>query len=275
MDLVSSQGVLVQGERTHKPGLELKPGYEVTLESLPSTSLHNLTPVEMELDVRYEDDVLLVVNKPRSLTVHPAASEPHATLVHGLLARSHSLSLVGGEFRPGIVHRLDKETTGLLVVAKSDEAHRSLATQIQNKTMERRYLAVVHGMFDETRLTLTGDIGRHPARPTMMAVVPRGKPAKTHVQVLKFNEQGTLVACKLDTGRTHQIRVHLATFGRPVKGDHLYANGAWATPPMQLHAAAIGFDHPKTNKRVRVYAPPPDDFEPQLRATEEEVWDWI
>lgn len=271
---VQEHGVTVEGERVTKAGFELKPGWTVEVGEVPESEAHALSPVAMDLDIRFEDEHVLVVNKPRGLTVHPAASERGATLVHGLLARSHGLSSVGPDYRPGIVHRLDKETTGLLVVAKTDEAHWRLAEQVQAKSMERRYVARVYGSLGAERMTLDGDIGRHPGLPTLMAVVKRGRPAVTHVQVLAASELGTLVACRLETGRTHQIRVHLATYGHPVKGDSLYAKGAWKDGPMQLHAAALGFAHPISGERLRFFVSPPADFEEGDVVVEEEVWAW-
>lgn len=271
---VQEHGVEVEGERVTKAGLELKPGWVVVVGEVPESPPQDLTPVEMELDVRYEDEYLLVVNKPRGLTVHPASSERGATLVHGLLARSHGLSSVGGDFRPGIVHRLDKETTGLMVVAKTDEAHHKLAEQVRAKSMQRRYLALVHGGFEQSRFTLDGSIGRHPGLPTLMAVIKKGRPAITHVRALKSGDAGSLVCCRLETGRTHQIRVHLATFGHPVRGDRLYAKGDWSEGPMQLHAAGLGFKHPITGEDLRVFAEPPADFLVRDWVVEGEVWDW-
>ncbi len=274
VDFLHEQGVTVEGERVTKAGFELRPGWTVEVGEVPAKAAHDLTPVAMDLDVRFEDEHILVINKPRGLTVHPAASEKGATLVHGLLARSHGLSAVGPVYRPGIVHRLDKETTGLLVVAKTDEAHRRLSEQVQAKSMDRRYMAMVYQRMEDDRMTLDGNIGRHPGLPTLMAVVKSGKPAVTHVKVLATREEGVLVACRLETGRTHQIRVHLATFGHPVKGDPLYAKGQWREGSMQLHAAVLGFSHPISGEAIRVYAEPPDDFEGKGWVTPEEVWEW-
>lgn len=253
--------VLIDGNVVTKSGFELKPGQVVTLVQLPETLVHDLYPVPMDLDIVFEDEHLLVINKPRGLTVHPAKGETKPTLVHGLLDHSSNLSLVAGDFRPGIVHRLDKDTTGLLVVAKSDDVHRKLAEMIQLRTIDRRYLAVVFGKFESERVTLQGDIGRHPGLPMLMAVVKNGRHAVTHVRQLATRLDHSLVACKLDTGRTHQIRVHLATFGHPVKGDRLYSEGHWADGAMQLHAVSLCFDHPVTGQRIDGFAPLPHDFE--------------
>ncbi len=273
VQVVQSEGVRVDGVLVFKAGFELKPGQTVEITDIPETPVQALFPVDMELDVRFEDEHLIVVNKPRGLTVHPAKSTTGPTLVHGLLARSHGLSSVGGEFRPGIVHRLDKETTGLLIVAKTDEAHRRLSEQIMARSIERRYLAVAFGKFDQIKVKLQGNIGRHPQFPTLMAVVTNGRHAVTHVKQISSREDRCLLSCRLETGRTHQIRVHLATFGHPVKGDRLYAKDDWAEGSMQLHAISLSFTHPITHERVHVWVDPPADFE-SWDFCEKDVFEW-
>lgn len=258
--LIENQGVLVQGERHHKGGLMLRPGWEVVAEEPEETPPHDLTPVPMELEAVWEDEHVLVVNKPRGLAVHPAPGLAEPTLVHGLLARGHGLSEEGGDFRPGIVHRLDKETTGLLMVAKSDAVHRSLASQIQAKTAGRRYAAVVRGLPKDTAMTIQAPIGRHPSSPVLRAIRSDGKEAVTHLLSLGRIDGGGVVACRLETGRTHQIRVHLAGIGCPVLGDFLYAPAPYNKGPLQLHAAWVSFDHPVSGLRISAYADPPLDF---------------
>ncbi len=258
--LIGAGEVSVDGVAITRPSFQLAAGQRVELEEPPETPPHNLEPVAIPLDVRYEDEVLLVVNKPRGMASHPAPNEKDPTLVNALLARSHDLSTEGGAFRPGIVHRLDKDTTGLMMVAKTDAAHRKLADQIRAKTAERRYFAVVHGKPQLERFTIDAPLGRHPGMPTRMAVRNNGRNAITHVKVLTRLDAGTLLALRLETGRTHQIRVHLAEFGLPVLGDRLYGRKGEPKDALQLHAAYLAFTHPVTAERVVVYADPPEDF---------------
>jgi 23S rRNA pseudouridine1911/1915/1917 synthase len=264
--------VTVEGEVVTKPGHELKPGQQVVVGEVPEPQPHDLTPAQIPLDVRYEDDELLVVNKPRGMASHPAPGLGPSTLVNALLARSHALSTHAGEWRPGIVHRLDKETTGLMIVAKNDRAHRHLAGQIKSKVAERVYVAVVFGSPGESSFTIKAPIGRNPGIPSLMTVKQGGREAVTHVRVLRREPGQSLVACRLETGRTHQIRVHLSSIGHPVKGDRQYAKRPWSEGPMQLHAALVSFDHPETGARVTVYAEPPVDFEHRVERQELEHW---
>lgn len=267
--------VAVGHEVVTKPSFELSPGDHVTVADLPESSPHDLTPFDFPLDVRYEDDDLLVVNKPRGMVSHPGHGTGNQTLVNALLARSHSLSTEGGEWRPGIVHRLDKETTGLMIVAKNDATHRSLSEQIKRKSAIRIYLAHAFGDFEKHRFVVNAPIGRHQGIPSMMTVKRAGREAVTHFVVLppltalgssesekdSGTRIGTLLGCRLETGRTHQIRVHLSSIGHPVKGDSVYAKKPWSEGPMQLHAAFVSFTHPVTGTRVSVYAEAPADFD--------------
>ncbi len=267
--------VSVEGEVVTKPGHELKPGQQVDVQSIPESEPHNLEPADIPLDVRYEDEHVLVVNKPRGMASHPAPGLGPSTLVNALLSRTHSLSTHAGEWRPGIVHRLDKETTGLMIVAKNDRAHRALAEQIKIKHAERVYVAVVFGRPEHARFTINKPIGRNPGIPSLMTVKQGGREAVTHVRVLPNKSEPrnqALVVCRLETGRTHQIRVHLSSTGHPIKGDKQYAKKPWNEGPMQLHAALLSFDHPETGKRVTVYAEPPSDFEYAVEREEVEQW---
>lgn len=269
---IKDGSVQVEGEVVTKPGFDLRPGQEVEVGEIPEPEPHNLEPVAIPLDVRYEDESLLVVNKPRGMASHPGPGLGPTTLVNALLARSHELSTHAGDWRPGIVHRLDKETTGLMIVAKNDRAHRELAAQIKDKRATRVYVAIVYGSPEHDAFVVDKPIGRHPGVPSLMTVKQGGREAVTHVSVLRREAGCALVACRLETGRTHQIRVHLSSVGHPVKGDKQYAKKPWNEGPMQLHATLLEFDHPVTGGRVSVYAGPPPDFEAEVEREEVEQW---
>lgn len=271
---IQSGAVRVDGSIASKAGFQIKEGNVIQCEAIAETERHPLEPIAMDLDVRYEDSDLLVVNKPRGLAVHPANSMTGATLVHGLLAREHGLSEMAGSFRPGIVHRLDKETTGLLIVAKNDRSHAALSELIQNRLVQRRYVAVIHGELPNKRFTVDAPLGRDPRDPLKRAVVALGKPARTHVKELKRLPEGLLVGCRLESGRTHQIRVHLAHFGWPVIGDDLYAPPKLRPGPMQLHAASLQFTHPLKDQLISICAEPPEDFYGREFVTAEVVNGW-
>jgi len=256
---IESGRVLVDGAQV-KPSFLVLEGATVEMEPLEETPAHDLTPAEIPLDIVYEDDCLLVVNKPRGLAAHPATSLREPSLVNALLARNVALSGLAGDFRPGIVHRLDKDTTGLMVVAKDDRTHAHLARQMESKAAERRYFAVVGGHLDQDRFSIDAPIARNKANRLLMAVDPAGRRAVTHVKILHRQPEGTVLGIRLETGRTHQIRVHLSAVGAPVLGDRLYSPKHYQSGPLQLHAALLAFDHPKTEARVQFYAPCPQDF---------------
>ena len=229
--------------------------------AVPPAAPSELRPEAIPLEIVLEDADLLVVNKPAGLTVHPAPGHPSGTLVNALLSAVPDLAGIGGTVRPGIVHRLDKDTSGLLVVAKSDEAHRALAAQFKAHTAQRTYLAVVRGRMPRDEGTITAALGRHPAHRKRFAVVPRGRAAVTHYAVLERFRAATLVACRLETGRTHQIRVHLAHSGHPLVGDPVYGRARAPEIARQaLHAARLEFMHPRTGRRVTCTAPLPEDM---------------
>ena len=213
------------------------------------------------LDIVYEDDELLVVNKPTGMVVHPAVGHTRGTLVNALLYRVDSLSDINGYYRPGIVHRIDKDTSGLLIVCKNNQSHNAIAEQLKEKTSKREYYAIVHGEFNHLNGKISAPIGRDPNDRQKQAVVENGKPSVTHFTVLETYRGYSLVSCKLETGRTHQIRVHMAYIGHPVMGDPLYGPKKNATAFGQyLHAKSIGFVHPKTKEYMEFDSELPKEF---------------
>lgn len=228
-----------------------------TLEAVPMT----ISPVTMALDIVYEDEYLAVINKPSGLVVHPGAGHNDVTLVHGLLAALSGLSGIGGVMRPGIVHRIDKDTSGLLVVAKTDDVHLALTERLKRHEIKREYLVIVHGVIDHDRGKIDAPIGRSKHNRLLMDVVPDGKPSVTHFEVLERLAEHTLVRCTLETGRTHQIRVHFKYIGYPVVGDPQYGLKKQASDTGQaLHATTLSFVHPVTNKDLHFTAAPPAEF---------------
>jgi 23S rRNA pseudouridine1911/1915/1917 synthase len=243
-----------------KPAFRLRPGQTIEV-AVPPPVPSSVLPEPIPLDIVLQDDELLVVNKPAGLTVHPAPGHPSGTLVNALLSAVSDLAGIGGTLRPGIVHRLDKDTSGLLVVAKTDAAHRSLAAQFKAHTAQRTYLAVVRGRMRRDAGTIAAPLGRHPARRKRFAVLARGREAVTHYTVLERFRDATLVACRLETGRTHQIRVHLAHAGHALIGDPVYGRARAPEIARQaLHAARLEFTHPRTGRRVTCTAPLPEDM---------------
>ena len=264
----SAQKLLEEGcvTRCGKPGKKndkLNPGDEISLE-IPEAKPVDIAPKEIPLDIVYEDDDLLVLNKPKGLVVHPAAGHQDDTLVNGLLyALGDSLSGINGELRPGIVHRIDKDTSGLLAVAKNDLAHTVLASQLKDHSMARTYEAIVCGSFREDSGTVDAPIGRHPSDRKKMCVTARNsKHAVTHWEVVARYRGYTHIRCKLETGRTHQIRVHMAHIGHPILGDTVYGHKKpeLGQDSQCLHAGALCFTHPRTGLPVMVFAPLPDYF---------------
>ena len=244
----------------------LRHGDTVELWMPPPEPLPYLVPQAMPLDVLFEDAHLIVINKAAGLTVHPAPGNRDGTLVNGLLHHCHDLPGIGGEMRPGIVHRLDKDTTGCIVVAKSQEALVKLQVQIQKRIASREYLAVVHGQPSADRGTIIGAIGRHPIDRKKYAVVSdaSGRHACTHWQLVERLGDFCLLRFKLDTGRTHQIRVHCAHMGHPIVGDPVYSRCRKlpvSLPGQALHAVQLGLDHPISRERVICRAPLPEHFE--------------
>jgi 23S rRNA pseudouridine1911/1915/1917 synthase len=260
--LIDSGNVLVGG-RAAKSNYRLRAGDMVTI-NLPPPIRTEILPQDLSLDIVYEDADLIVVNKPKGLVVHPAAGHSDGTLVNGLLYHcGGSLSGINGVMRPGIVHRLDKDTSGLLVAAKNDRTHNGLAEQFAAHRIVREYFAVVHGGFREDGGKIDGPIGRHKVQRKKMAVLPDGRPAVTHWHVIERLGRYTLVKCTLKTGRTHQIRVHMASIGRPVLGDTVYGSDKqpFNAVGQVLHAYLLGFVHPTSGEYMEFAAPLPDYFE--------------
>ena len=264
----AAQRLLEQGAVTRrgapvKKNDKTSPG-DVFVVALPEPEETALTPQEIPLEVVYEDADLIVVNKPRGLVVHPAPGHPDGTLVNALLHHcGESLSGVGGEKRPGIVHRIDKDTSGLLIAAKNDFAHLALSAQLSDHTLARTYEAVVHGAFREESGTVSAPIGRHPTDRKRMAVTQKNsREAVTHWEVLARYAGFTHIRCRLETGRTHQIRVHMAHIGHPLLGDMVYGHKKpeKGLEGQCLHAAALRFVHPRTGEPVEVTCELPDYF---------------
>jgi 23S rRNA pseudouridine1911/1915/1917 synthase len=231
---------------------------------VPVAEAVEITAEPIQLDILYEDSDIIVINKARGMVVHPAAGNYHGTLVNALLSHCDDLSGINGEIRPGIVHRLDKDTSGVMVAAKNDRAHLNLADQIKQRTATRKYLAIVHGNIKEDQGVVNAPIGRHPTeRKKMTVIFSNSKEAVTHFKVLKRFGNYTLVECKLETGRTHQIRVHMSYIGYPVAGDPVYGpkRCQFDIRGQALHAAELTLSHPVTGERLLFFAPLPDDME--------------
>lgn len=263
--MIKEDKVLVNGESA-KASYKLVLNDEVFIDEYQEKPI-NLEPVEMDLDIIYEDDDVIVINKPRGLVVHPGAGTNEPTLVNGLLYHTSKLSLSDDPVRPGIVHRLDKDTSGLLVVAKNDHAHQALAAQLQDRTMGREYVALVHGVFTHMKAKVDAPIGRDANQRQKMCVTSKNsKQAVTHLTLLESFKEYTLLQCKLDTGRTHQIRVHLQYIGFPIVGDPLYSFKN--TPDFGgqlLHAKKIVFKHPTTHQLMTFQCDVPAIFEEFLQ----------
>lgn len=259
--LIDEGRLLINGRRA-KASQRLEAGDAVSLE-LPPPEPVALEPEDLPLDVVFEDSDLIVVNKPAGLTVHPAPGHPNGTLVNALLAHCGDLAGIGGSLRPGIVHRLDKDTSGLLVVAKNDLAQRALSGQLARHEMHKVYLALVTGTPPRTGV-VDAPIGRHPAQRKRMAVVSEGRPARSHLRLVEQFKDSALVAVALETGRTHQIRVHLAAIGHPVIGDPVYGAASPLVGRQFLHAWRLEFAHPRDRRRMELEAPLPADLRTPL-----------
>ena len=260
--LIESGCVLVNG-RTAKANAKLREGDAVETE-LPEAQELEILPEAIPLDILYEDSDVIVINKARGMVVHPAAGIVRGTLVNALLYHCKDLSGINGALRPGIVHRLDKDTSGVMVAAKNDMAHHYLARQIRDKDARREYRAIVHGNIVPRAGVITGDIGRHPTDRKKMAIVrENGKPATTHFEVLERFGSYTYVSCRLETGRTHQIRVHMTSIGHPLVGDPKYTakKNPFAIVGQALHSLTLSLTHPRMGTEMIFTAPLPADME--------------
>ena len=268
--LIEGENVLRNGKKARKND-KLNPGDEIAV-TVPEPRDVDIAPKEIPLDIVYEDEDVVVINKPKGLVVHPAAGHQDDTLVNGLLyAMGDSLSGINGELRPGIVHRIDKDTSGLLAVAKNDLAHTVLASQLKDHSMHRVYDAVVCGSFREDSGTVNAPIGRHPTDRKKMCVTARNsKEAVTHWEVVKRYRGYTHIRCKLETGRTHQIRVHMAHIGHPILGDTVYGHKKCelGQDSQCLHAGSLCFSHPRDGRPVLVFADLPPYFKEVIEKLE-------
>ena len=260
--LIADGQVTVDGT-ARKANYKLRGGEEIVCTMPPAEEIE-ICAEDIPLDILYEDADIIVVNKARGMVVHPAAGIYTGTLVNALLWHCHDLSGINGALRPGIVHRLDKDTSGVMVAAKNDMAHHYLARQIRDKDARREYRAIVHGNIVPRAGVITGDIGRHPTDRKKMAIVrENGKPATTHFEVLERFGSYTYVSCRLETGRTHQIRVHMTSIGHPLVGDPKYTakKNPFAIVGQALHSLSLSLTHPRTGKEMAFTAPLPQDME--------------
>ncbi len=265
--LLKEQSVLVE-EKPVKSNYKVNAGDRISL-TLPEIREPEIMPEEIPLDIVYEDKDIILINKPKGMVVHPAAGHYSGTLVNGLMSHCRSeLSGINGVMRPGIVHRIDMDTTGVLIVCKNDMAHNSISEQLKEHSITRRYAAIVHGVIKDDEGTINAPIGRHPIDRKKMSINEKnGREAVTHYRVLERFRQFTYIECQLETGRTHQIRVHMASIGHPLLGDSVYgpAKCPFRLTGQTLHAGVLGIIHPRTGEYMEFTAPLPDYFEELLR----------
>ena len=260
---IKEEHIEVNG-KTEKANYKCSVGDHISI-SIPAPEPLDVEPEEMDLDIYYEDQDVIVVNKPKGMVVHPAPGHPGGTLVNGLMAHCNDLSGINGIMRPGIVHRIDKDTSGLLMVAKNDVAHEKLVDQLVKKTVTRKYFALVHGVIPHDHGTIEAPIGRDKIDRQSMTVTDNGKDAVTHFSVLERFEDFTFVECTLETGRTHQIRVHMKYIGYPLAGDPKYGpRKTLNTEGQVLHAGILGFEHPRLQEYMEFSATIPAYFEQLL-----------
>lgn len=269
--LIEQENILVNGKK-QKVAYKVVEGDVITIEEVEPKTIE-LKAQEIPVEVIYEDKDIIVVNKPKGMVVHPANGNPDGTLVNAIMSIcKDSLSGIGGEIRPGIVHRLDKDTSGLLIVAKNDKAHVNMSAQIKNHEVKKTYIALVRGVVKENKATIDMPIGRSNSDRKKMAVTRDGKNAITHIKVLKRYKDCTLLEVNIETGRTHQIRVHLSHIGYPIIGDSIYSNGKnrFGIEGQCLHAKSLEFKHPITGEHMQLEAPLPQYFEEVLKQLDNE-----
>ena len=270
--LIEQEKILVNGKKT-KPSYKIQEKDEITVEEEKPKEIE-LKAQDIPVEIIYEDTDIIVVNKPKGMVVHPANGNPDGTLVNAIMAIcKDSLSGIGGEIRPGIVHRIDKDTSGILMIAKNDKAHINLSEQIKNHEVQKTYIAMVRGMVKENEATINMPIGRSTRDRKKMAVTQNGKQAITHFKVIKrFSSHNcTLLEVKIETGRTHQIRVHLSQIGYPIIGDSVYSNGKneWGIQGQCLHAKSLQFKHPSTGEEIFLEAELPAYFQAMILEMED------
>ena len=269
------EGKILVNDKKEKPSYKVKVNDIISID-IPEVQETEIVPEDIPLDVLYEDDYIIVVNKAKGMVVHPANGNYTGTLVNALLYRcKDSLSGIGGEKRPGIVHRLDKDTSGVIIVAKCDKAHLNLSEQIKEHKVKKTYIALVKGIVKDNEATIDMPIGRSKKDRKKMDIDRNGKNAITHFKVLKRYQGYTLLKVNIETGRTHQIRVHLSTIGYPIVGDGVYSNGKneFNVERQMLHAFRIEFTHPITGEKMKIEAPLPQYFEDVLKQLEKRVID--
>ena len=268
--LIEETQITVNGKKT-KPSYKTNVNDEILI-NIPEPKEVDLKPQDIPIEILFEDNDIIVVNKPKGMVVHPANGNPDGTLVNAVMAIcKDSLSGIGGEIRPGIVHRLDKDTSGAIIVAKNDKAHIKLSEDLKNHKIKKTYIALVRGIIKENEATINMPIARSKQDRKKMAVDKNGKEAITHFKVLnRYKEKYTLLEINIETGRTHQIRVHLSHIGYPIIGDNTYSNGKneWGIVGQCLHAKALDFKHPITGKDIHIEAPIPEYFNTILKELE-------
>ena len=268
--LIETGKILVNGKKV-KASYKVQVNDKITMEEEKAVEVE-LKAQDIPVEIIYEDRDIIVVNKPKGMVVHPANGNPDGTLVNAIMAIcKDSLSGIGGEIRPGIVHRLDKDTSGILIVAKNDKAHINLSEQIKEHKVKKTYIALVKGIVKENNATINMPIGRSEKDRKKMAVTKKGKEAITHFKVLKRYDKYTLLEINIETGRTHQIRVHLSQIGYPIVGDEVYSKGKneWNIKGQCLHAKSLDFKHPVTNENMHLEAKIPQYFEKILEELKE------
>lgn len=265
---------IIKDGRAYVNDAVVKANYKVKVDDkvqfeIPDCEEPDIPPQDIPLDILYEDKDILIVNKPKDMVVHPAPGHYEGTLVNAIMFHcKDELSGINGVLRPGIVHRIDKDTTGSIIICKNDEAHRKIAQQLKEHSITRKYRAIVYGRIMEEEGTVNAPIGRHPTDRKKMAINEKnGKPAVTHYKVLERFDKYTYIECQLETGRTHQIRVHMTSIGHPLLGDEVYGNAKcpFKLEGQTLHAMTIGFIHPTTGEYVEYEAPLPEYFEHLLQ----------